>query len=143
MTPRGSMAKIGSAKIYTALLLFVIIFFIAFIRPIKVTTEGDSSTLMLWAWQKGQIDFVNSVTGHPVTIRFAVPWRFSGFSAETEPGTEEYYTMGLYRWNDRLAKERTRNIRYCSEVGVTLTLGKRIIRTKGGCISATLLWPLP
>jgi len=39
-----------------------------------------------------------------------------------------------------LAKESTRNINYCSEVGVAITFGKEIIRTQGGCIHATLLW---
>ncbi|MCK9364114.1 MAG: hypothetical protein M0P74_11035 [Syntrophales bacterium] len=135
------MRRIGWAKIAGALLLFVLIFLSAFIRPVKVTTERGSSTLLLWAWQNGRIDFINSVTGHPVAMRFALPWRFSGFSAQTDAGTEEYYTMGLYRWNDQLAKESTRNINYCSEVGVAITFGKQIIRTKGGCIRATLLWP--
>jgi len=135
------MAKIGFVKISAALLLFVLIFLSAFIRPVKIATERGSSTLLLWACQKGRIDFINSITGHPVTIRFAMPWRFSGFFAETDPGTEDYYTTGLYRWNDRLSEERTRNISYCSEVGVALTFGKKVIRTKGGCISATLLWP--
>ncbi|MHB8091988.1 MAG: hypothetical protein ACYDH8_10395 [Syntrophales bacterium] len=135
------MRRIGWAKIAGALLLFVLIFFSAFIRPVKVTTERGSSTLLLWAWQKGQINFINSITGHPVAMRFALPWRFSGFSARTDAGTEEYYTMGLYRWNDQLAKESTRNINYCSEVGVAITFDKKVIRTKGGCIRATLLWP--
>jgi len=135
------MAKIGWAKIAGTLLLFALIFLLAFIRPVKITTERGSSTLLLWAWQKGRIDFINSVTGHPVVMRFALPRRFSGFSAETDAGTEEYYTMGLYRWNDQLAKEHNRSISYCSEVGVALTFGKQTFRTKGGCIRATLLWP--
>lgn len=135
------MARIGLTKISLTLLLSILIIGGAFIRPVKVTTDGSSSTLTLWAWQKGRIDFINSITGRPVTIRFAIPWRFSGFSAATDPGTEDYYTAGLYRWNDQLAKEHTRNIRYCSEVGVVLTLGDSVIRAKGGCISATLLWP--
>lgn len=136
------MVKPGFVKIAAALLLFILIIFVsAFIRPVNISTERGSSTLLLWAWQKGQVDFINSITGHPVVIRFAMPWRFSGFSAETDAGTEEYYTMGLYRWNDRLASEHTRAIHYCSEVGVTLALENHVIRTQGGCIDAALLWP--
>jgi hypothetical protein len=132
---------IRSAKIPMALLIFALIFIGAFIRPVQISTESSNSTLFLWAWKKGEIHFINSITGHPVVIRFAMPWRFSAFFAQTDPGTEEYYTSGLYRWNDQLAKEKTRTIKYCSEVGVTIKFDDRIIRTKGGCIDATLLWP--
>jgi len=135
------MVKPGFVKIAAALLLFILIIASACIRPVNIATEGGSSTLLLWAWQKGQVEFINSITGHPVVLRFAMPWRFSGFFAETDAGTEEYYTMGLYRWNDRLASERTRTIHYCSEVGVAITLGNHVVRTQGGCIDATLLWP--
>jgi len=139
--PGGFMTKIGLTKISLAALIFVLFFLIAFIRPVRIATERGDSTILLWAWQKGRIDFINSITGHPVALRFSLPWRFSGFSAQTDAGTEEYYTMGLYRWNDQLAKERTRSINYCSEVGVAVTFGKKTLRTKGGCLRATLLWP--
>jgi hypothetical protein len=135
------MRKADLVKVSTALLLLTLIFVSVLIRPVSISTEGGSSTILLWAWHKGHVDFVNSITGHPVAIRFSMPWRFSGFSAETDAGTEEYYTMGLYRWNDRLSSEQTRTIRYCSEVGVAITLGNHVVRTKGGCIDATLLWP--
>ncbi|MBW6484632.1 MAG: hypothetical protein K0B01_00555 [Syntrophobacterales bacterium] len=135
------MTKVGWAKISLALLIVVLFFLATFIRPVRIATERGNSTLLLWAWQKGRIEFINSITGHPVVMRFSVPWRFSGFFARTDAGTEEYYTMGLYRWNDQLAKESTRNINYCSEVGVAITFGKQIIRTQGGCIRAALLWP--
>jgi len=135
------MCKTGLAKIFLALFLLILTSVSVLIRPVNIATEGGSSTLLLWAWQKGRVDFINSITGHPVVIRFAMPWRFSGFFAETDAGTEEYYTMGLYRWNDRLASERTRTIHYCSEVGVAITLGNHVVRTQGGCIDATLLWP--
>jgi hypothetical protein len=131
----------GFFKVISIALILVLLFVAALIRPVKVTNEDGAATLWLWAWQKGRIDFINSVTNLPVTIRFAMPWRFSGFSAETDPGTEDYYTAGLYRWNDAMAKERTRSIRYCSEVGVAITFGKKAIRTRGGCIKADLLWP--
>jgi len=111
------------------------------IRPIEISEERGQSTLWFWAWQQGRIDFINSVTKRPVTIHFGIPWRFSGFSAQTDSGTEEYYTAGVYSWNEKLAKEQTRMIRYCSEVGVTLTIGGMAIHRRGGCISAKLLWP--
>jgi hypothetical protein len=136
-----SGTSVGLFKAAAVALILVLFFFGLIIRPVKIQTEEGSHTLLLWAWQKGRIDFINSITTRPVTIHFAAPWRFSGFFAETDQGTEDYYTAGLYRWNDRLAGEHTRNINYCSEVGVALTLGKNILRTKGGCISATLLWP--
>ena len=74
-------------------------------------------------------------------MSFGVPWSFSGFSARTDPGTEEYYTAGGYSWNDQLAQERTGSLHYCSEVGIDVTLAGRLFREQGGCISLSLLWP--
>ena len=121
---------------------FLVLLLVALLlRPVQVTNEDGAVTLWLWAWQRGRIDFINSITHRPVSISFRMPWRFSNFSARTDPGTEDYYTAGLYRWNDAMARERTSSIRYCSEVGVSLTFGKRVIRTQGGCVRADLLWP--
>ena len=135
------MIKIDLRKISVALLFFVLVFLGALIRPVRIANGDGAVTLWLWAWQEGQINFVNSVTHRPVAISFRMSWRFSEFSAQTDSGTEDYYTAGLYRWNDVMARERTRNIRYCSEVGVSITMGRKTIRTQGGCISVTLLWP--
>ena len=44
--------------------------------------------------------------------------------------------------DEQLAKEQTRMILYCSEVGITLALGETVFHEQGGCISASLLWPL-
>lgn len=110
-------------------------------RPVRVTGDGFPRTIWLWAWQKGRVDFINSVTHHPVAITFGIPWRFSGFSARTDPGTEEYYTAGGYAWNDQLKKEHPRQLSYCSEVGLTVTLGGKVFRAKDGCVTLSQIWP--
>jgi hypothetical protein len=131
----------GGLKAFLVTFIMFLLLVAGLIRPIEISEERGQSTLWLWAWQQGRIDFVNSITKRPVTIHFGMAWRFSGFFAQTDPGTEEYYTAGVYSWNEKLAKEQTRMIRYCSEVGVTLTIGGMVIHKRGGCISATLLWP--
>lgn len=125
-----------------AILLAALFLVAGFIRPVKIIGDHGSETLWLWAWQKGRVEFINSVTGGPVAIHFKMPWRFSGYSVQTDPGTEEYYTAGGYSWNEQLSKEQTRMILYCSEVGVTLTLGGKVYHEQGGCLRAFLLWPL-
>ena len=101
---RGGRLKTVSLAVILAAFLFVL----GFIRPVKIAGDHGSGTLWLWAWQKGRVEFINSVTGRPVVISFKMPWRFSGFSVRTDPGTEEYYTAGGYSWNEQLSKERTR-----------------------------------
>lgn len=111
-------------------------------RPVKIIRDqGVGFVVWLWAWQKCRIHFINSVTHLPVDMSFGVPWSFSGFSARTDPGTEEYYTAGLYSWNEQLSKEQTSTLKYCSEVGIEVELGGSVFREKGGCISLFLLWP--
>lgn len=110
-------------------------------RLVRLEGLPERSWLWLWAWQENRVEFVNSVTGRPVLITFRTTWRFSGFAARTDPGTEEYYTGGLYPWNQRLAQESVRHVHYCSEVGVSLVLGGQVLRKQGGCLSASLIWP--
>jgi hypothetical protein len=124
-----------------AVILVPLLFVAGFVRPVRIAGGHGSETLWLWAWQDGQVTFVNSVTHLPVDIRFGMPWRFSGFSVRTDPGTEEYYTAGGYSWNEQLSKERTVTLKYCSEVGINLTLGEKVFHEQGGCVSASLLWP--
>jgi hypothetical protein len=124
-----------------AVFLILLVFLAGFIRPVKIARDNGSSILWLWAWDKGRVEFRNSITGRPVIISFKMPWRFSGFLERTDPGTEEYYTAGVYDLNEQLLKERTSTIAYCSEVGITLTLGRNVYPEQGGCIRATLLWP--
>lgn len=112
------------------------------IRPVKVVRDHESGVIVwLWAWQKCRINFINSVTHLPVEMRFGVPWAFSGFSARTDPGTEEYYTAGVFSWNEQLAKEHAGALNYCSEVGIDVILAGRLFHDQGGCISLSLLWP--
>ena len=111
------------------------------VRPVRISGDRGSSTIWLWAWQKGRIEFVNSVTHLPVVISFGMPWRFSGFSARTDAGTEEYYTAGEYSWNEQLAKEQPVILNYCSEVGMNVTLGDNLFHEQGGCVTVSLIWP--
>lgn len=137
LTGPGARRNLTIAIILTALLLVA-----GGVRPVKVVRDHDTDLVVwLWAWQECRINFINSVTHLPVDMSFGVPWSFSGFSARTDSGTEEYYTAGLYSWNDQLAKEHTRTLNYCSEVGIDVSLGRRILHEQGGCITLSLLWP--
>ena len=124
------------------IILTVLLLAMSSVRPVKVIRDqGSGFIVWLWAWQECRIRFINSVTHLPVAMSFGVPWSFSGFSARTDPGTEEYYTAGGYSWNEQLAKERTGSLHYCSEVGIDVTLAGRLFHEQGGCISLSLLWP--
>jgi len=138
--PRGKGSRLKFLSL--AITLVLLLFLAGFVRPVSIAGDHGPGTLWLWAWQKGRIEFINSVTGRPVVISFKMPWRFSGFSVRTDPGTEEYYTAGGYSWSKQLAQERTRSLHYCSEVGITMTLGGKVVHARGGCIRAALLWPL-
>lgn len=85
--------------------------------------------------------FVNSVTERPVRLSFYPLWDFRGFRALTDPETEAYYTGGEYPWNEALARERRRDLLYCSEVGLSLALGPWRFRAEGGCLRVRLLFP--
>ncbi len=110
-------------------------------RPVRVASGEKSEVIWLWAWQRCELHFVNSVTGRPVSMRFGLPWHFSGFSAHTDPDTESYYTGGEYSWNEKLAGESTRELDYCSEVGISLRLGQFKYQIRHGCVRAAMLWP--
>lgn len=125
------------------IILAALLFVAVSIRPVKIVKDHNTSFIVwLWAWQNCRIKFINSVTHLPVDMSFGVPWSFSRFLVRTDPGTEEYYTAGLYSWNEQLSKVHTRNLNYCSEVGIDVSLGKRTFREQGGCVSIFLLWPL-
>lgn len=110
-------------------------------RVVRVEGEGVGGLLLLFPWDRGRVEFVNSVTGRPVLLEFGLPWAFQGFRARTDPETEAYYTGGAYAWNQALAGVRTHSLTYCSEVGLSLSLGGRRFRLEGGCLRAQLLWP--
>jgi len=124
------------------IILAALLFVAVSVRPVKIVRDrGSGFIVWLWAWQECRIKFINSVTHLPVDMSFGAPWSFSGFSARTDPGTEEYYTAGGYSWNERLSKEHTGTLAYCSEVGIDVSLAGRVFHEQGGCISLFLLWP--
>ncbi len=109
---------------------------------VVVVEDGQKRwILLLSAWEQGQVEFVNSVTGKPVLLEFRLPWAFGGFRAFTDPETEAYYTAGQYPWNQALARERRKTLAYCSEVGLALRLGNTWFRVEKGCLRLRLLWP--
>ena len=111
------------------------------LRLVAVEGEGARRLLVLFPWSRGEVAFVNSVTGRPVRLLFYPLWEFRRFRALTDPETEAYYTGGEYAWNEVLAQERRRELVYCSEVGLSLALGPWRFWAEGGCLRARLLWP--
>lgn len=109
-------------------------------KPAVIRTDEATRLAAFFRWQSGQIRFVNSVTDHPVTIHFRVGSRFQAFSVATDDLTETYYTHGVYNLNDRVAKEATDRLRFCSIRGISLSLGFYKIDVKDGCLEVALLW---
>ncbi len=114
---------------------------LALVRVVAVEEGAKRQYLLLTPWEKGQVEFVNTVTGKPVLLEFHPLWAFQGFQAYTDPETEAYYTAGEYPWNQALAKERRKVLAYCSEVGLALRLGGTWFRVQKGCLRLRLLWP--
>ncbi|MDO9068461.1 MAG: hypothetical protein Q7W05_08395 [Deltaproteobacteria bacterium] len=137
------LAGPGARRNLAVVIILVVFLFVSgSVRPVKVVRDRNAGFIVwLWAWQKCRVNFINSVTHLPVDMSFGAPWMFSGFSVRTDPGTEEYYTAGGYSWNEQLSKEQTRNLDYCSEVGIDVSLGTKTFKEQGGCISLRLLWP--
>jgi len=113
---------------------------ICLVKPAVVQTEDHSRLLVLLRWQSGEIRFVNSVTGRPVSIHFRVGGLFQNFAVTTDESTEAYYTNGLYSMNDVDSKESVDILRFCSMKGIRLTLGFYDLDVKGGCLEVRLLW---
>jgi hypothetical protein len=109
-------------------------------KPAVIRTERDTRLAVLLRWQSGQIQFVNSVTGRPVTIGFHIGRRFQAFSVLTDETTEEYYTNGLYDMNATVAKESTDRLSFCSVKGISLRLGFYTFSVKDECLEVALLW---
>ncbi|GLV47774.1 hypothetical protein TJA_09410 [Thermus sp. LT1-2-5] len=135
LASRLSARLLGSWAFWLSLLL------LAAFRVVEVESPRGRALLLLTPWQEGRVEFVNSVTGRPVLLEFRPLWAFQGFRAFTDPETEAYYTGGEYPWNERLARERRKELRYCSEVGLALALGGRWFQVAGGCLRVRLLWP--
>lgn len=103
--------------------------------------SGGARLVWLWAWQHGSVTFTNSVTGGPVDIRFGLASGFDRFRMRTDEKTEDYYTNGTYRINGRLRPQRTRTQRYCTVVGMAVTLGTHHYELADDCLEIDLLWP--
>lgn len=126
---------------------------LALARPVKLRSDawgsgpdvrgvrGGERLVWLWAWQHVDVRFTNSVTEAPVDIRFGLATAFDNFHMGTDEKTEDYYTSGTYRINDRLRSQRSRAQRYCTVVGMTVTLGSRRYRLADACLEMDLLWP--
>ncbi len=111
-------------------------------KPAVIRTDRDTRLAVLFRWQSGDIQFVNSVTGRPVFIGFRLGRRFQAFSVLTDETTEAYYTNGTYDMNTRASQETTDQLRFCSVKGISLRLGFYTYSIKDGCLEVTLLWTL-
>lgn len=111
------------------------------LRPVSVQGDAFKQTVWLWAWQSGQVRFVNSVTQTPVRIDFGLFNGFSGFNMHTDELTEQYYTHGSYAIDQRLFGEHSQRLHYCSMVGMSVQLGSRLFQVSDGCLEIRILWP--
>ena len=109
-------------------------------KPAVIRTDDKTRLAAFFRWQSGQIRFINSVTGQPVTIDFHIGRRFQRFSVSTDETTEAYYTHGVYDLNDTVAKDFNDRLRFCSVKGISLTIGFYSISVKDGCLEVDLLW---
>ncbi len=127
--------------IITLFFIFLISFIIIYIRPVKITTDKYEKVVLLWAWDKGKVEFTNSVTGGKVKILFDLSDDFNHFKMLTDEKTENYYTSGTYNINNLLKKEKEKRLLYCSIVGIKVSLGKFQTEVKNSCITLEVLWP--
>ena len=111
-------------------------------KPAVIRTDHDTRLAVFLRWQSGEIQFINSVTGRPVSIGLHIGRRFQAFSVLTDETTEAYYTNGTYDMNTRAAQESTDHLRFCSVKGISLRLGFYTYSIKDGCLEVTLLWTL-
>lgn len=109
-------------------------------KPAVIRTDEKTRLAAFFRWQSGQIRFINSVTGQPVTIDFHIGRRFQRFSVSTDETTEAYYTHGVYDLNDTVTKDFNDRLRFCSVQGISLTIGFYSISVKDGCLEVDLLW---
>jgi predicted GIY-YIG superfamily endonuclease len=120
--------------------VLLVVFFIKFSRPVLVTSDGGRKLFLLWSWDKGKIEFVNSVTGAKVDINFSLTHDFTDFYMETNEETENYYTGGTYNINDRLKHERRKALSFSSVKGIKLTLADKVFNIKNESLKVELLW---
>jgi len=127
--------------IWTPILVVGVLFLALLARPVRLDGDHGSQMLWLWAWQRGDVTFTNSVTGGPVRISFDLRTGFDHFRMATDEKTENYYTSGTYRINARLSPQRTRSLDYCSVVGMDVTLASHHYPVLDSCLEIQLLWP--
>jgi len=120
--------------------LLLVVFFIKFSRPIMITSDGGKAFFLFWSWDKGKIEFVNSVTGAKVDIYFSLANDFNHFYMKTDEETENYYTGGTYNINERLKNERRRVLSFSSVKGIKLTLADKFFNIKNDSLKVELLW---
>ena len=120
--------------------ILLVVFFIKFSRPIMITSDGGKAFFLFWSWDKGKIEFVNSVTGAKVDIYFSLTNDFSHFYMKTNEETENYYTGGTYNINERLKNERRRVLSFSSVKGIKLTLADKFFKIKNDSLKVELLW---
>lgn len=112
------------------------------VRPVVIRTDETTRLAVLLRHQTGEIRFVNSVTGGPVEIRFAIGDRFKDFSIHTDETTEAYYSHGVYDLGEALAAEATASLKFCSMKGIALRLGFFTSTIQDGCLEAEVLWTM-
>lgn len=138
VTSRG---KALWAQLLRSWAFWLLLLALSLVRVVEVEKGGQRTYLVLLPWEEARVEFVNSVTGKPVLLEFRPFLRFQDFRAYTDPETEAYYTGGAYSWNQALARERKREIVYCSELGLALGLGGRWFQAQEGCLCLRLLFP--
>ncbi len=92
-------------------------------------------------WDKGEVNFTNSVTGGKVKIIFDFKKGFNDYKMITDEKTENYYTSGTYDINKFLQKEKENKMFFCSIVGMKLKFGKYNFILKNNCATVEVLWP--
>jgi hypothetical protein len=120
--------------------LLIVACFITFSRPVVITSDRGKAFYLFWSWDKGNIEFINSVTGAKVHISFSLSRDFNDFHMKTNEATENYYTDGTYDINEGLKKERRTTLSFSSMKGMKLTLGDKVFNIKNDSLKVELLW---
>ncbi len=120
--------------------IMFVAFFIKFARPVIITSDRGKNFFLFWSWNKGEIEFVNSVTGGLVDIHFSLTHDFNNFYMKTNEVTENYYTGGTYDINERLKNERRRSLSFSSVKGMKLILADKVFNIKDDSLKVELLW---
>jgi hypothetical protein len=120
--------------------MLLVVFFINFARPIMITSDEGKGFFLFWSWDKGKIEFINSVTGAKVDIYFSLTNDFNDFYMKTNAETENYYTGGIYNINERLKSEKRRVLSFSSVKGIKLTMADKVFNIKNDLLKVELLW---